>query len=199
MVQPKDVPAYTGLAQYKFQRPKTKHSEPYITPDDAGSSWQKPGPVSGPFHAQLGDGSVVTYSWYRFADQPALLNADLTDSECESMQKRERKTSSQLENGPRISSATHGRQRGPYRLRFACYTPAWLRGGICAHRHPPVRQGVRWPWWGRGREKVRISLGKGAISRLCPQSNEYGFVGEIGVYQIPITTVGFPILGDEVR
>jgi hypothetical protein len=31
---------------------------------------------------------VVTYYWYRFADQPALLNADLTDKEREDMQKR---------------------------------------------------------------------------------------------------------------
>lgn len=88
VVQPKDVPAETGLAQYKFQRPNAKRPEPYITPDDAGSSWKKPGPVAGPFQAQLGDGSVVTYSWYRFADQPALLNADLTDNERENMQKR---------------------------------------------------------------------------------------------------------------
>jgi hypothetical protein len=31
---------------------------------------------------------VVTYYWYRFADQPALLNADLTDKERESLQTR---------------------------------------------------------------------------------------------------------------
>jgi hypothetical protein len=31
---------------------------------------------------------VVTYYWYRFADQPALLNADLTDAEREGLQKR---------------------------------------------------------------------------------------------------------------
>jgi hypothetical protein len=30
----------------------------------------------------------VTYYWYRFADQPALLNADLTDSEREDLQAR---------------------------------------------------------------------------------------------------------------
>ena len=29
----------------------------------------------------FGDGSVVTYYWYRFADQPAMLNADLTEPE----------------------------------------------------------------------------------------------------------------------
>ena len=31
-------------------------------------------------------GSVLTYSWYRFADQPALLNADLSPDEREAMQ-----------------------------------------------------------------------------------------------------------------
>jgi hypothetical protein len=31
---------------------------------------------------------VVTYYWYRFADQPALLNADLTDKERENLQTR---------------------------------------------------------------------------------------------------------------
>jgi hypothetical protein len=31
---------------------------------------------------------VVTYYWYRFADQPALLNADLTNQERESLQTR---------------------------------------------------------------------------------------------------------------
>ena len=36
----------------------------------------------------LGDGSVLTYYWYRFADQPALLHADLSKSEREVLQKR---------------------------------------------------------------------------------------------------------------
>ena len=31
---------------------------------------------------------MLTYYWYRFADQPALLNADLTDAEREALQKR---------------------------------------------------------------------------------------------------------------
>lgn len=38
--------------------------------------------------ATLGDGSAVTNCWYRFADQPALLNADLTKEEPEAMQVR---------------------------------------------------------------------------------------------------------------
>ncbi len=88
VVQPKDVPVETGLAKVDFHRPRERRPEPYITPDDARSCWKKPGPAAGPFQAQLGDGSVVTYYWYRFADQPALLNADLTDAERETLQKR---------------------------------------------------------------------------------------------------------------
>ena len=87
-VRAEDVPPETGLAAVLFERPAGKPSEPYVTPDDAASSWKKPGPAAGPFQAQLGDGSVVTYYWYRFADQPALLNADLTDLEREAMQAR---------------------------------------------------------------------------------------------------------------
>jgi len=88
VVNPRDVPAETGLAKAAFVRPREAPSEPYVTPDDAMSSWKKPGPAAGPFTANLGDGSVVTYWWYRFADQPALLNADLTAAERESLQKR---------------------------------------------------------------------------------------------------------------
>jgi hypothetical protein len=88
VVQPKDVPAETGLAVVSFSRPRERPSQPYVTPDDAQSCWKKPGPVAGPFKAYPGDGSVVTYYWYRFADQPALLNADLTDKERQSLQTR---------------------------------------------------------------------------------------------------------------
>ena len=91
VVQPKDVPAETGLAKVQFGRPRKDRSEPYVTPDDAQSSWKKPGPVAGPFKAYPGDGSEITYYWYRFVDQPALLNADLTDQERESLQARVQK------------------------------------------------------------------------------------------------------------
>jgi hypothetical protein len=87
-VRAENVPAETGLAQAAFGRPRDRHSEPYVTPDDPNSCWKKPGPVAGPFQAHVGDGSVVTYYWYRFADQPALLNADLTAQEREDLQAR---------------------------------------------------------------------------------------------------------------
>jgi hypothetical protein len=85
-VRAEDVPAETGLAQAAFNRPRGRRSEAYVTPDDANSCWKKPGPVAGPFQAHVGDGTVVTYYWYRFADQPTLLSADLTDKERESLQ-----------------------------------------------------------------------------------------------------------------
>lgn len=83
-----DAPAELGLTQYRFERAREQPQEPRTTPSDAGSCWKTPGPASGPFQAKLGDGSTVTYYWYRFADQPALLNADLTDDEREELQKR---------------------------------------------------------------------------------------------------------------
>jgi hypothetical protein len=88
VVKPADVPAATGLAELKFDTPKEKGEGPYVTPEAPDSSFKKPGPVAGPFQARPGDGSVVTYYWYRFADQPALLNADLSAEERERMQKR---------------------------------------------------------------------------------------------------------------
>jgi len=88
VVRPEDVPAETGLAEVSFSWTREEPSQPYVTPDDPESCWKKPGPVAGPFQAHPGDGSVVTYYWYRFADQPALLNADLTDIERESLQAR---------------------------------------------------------------------------------------------------------------
>ena len=83
-----DVPAETGLAQVDFPKRLGTDRGPYVTPDAADGCWKKPGPKAGPFQAKLGDGSVVTYYWYRFADQPALLNADLTDAQREALQKR---------------------------------------------------------------------------------------------------------------
>lgn len=88
VVSRNEVPANTGLAKAEFPRRRGADSEPYVTPDEAQSSWKTPGPVAGPFEAKLGDGSIVTYYWYRFADQPALLHADMTDAERENLQKR---------------------------------------------------------------------------------------------------------------
>ncbi|MSU66305.1 MAG: hypothetical protein EXS38_09440 [Opitutus sp.] len=87
-VRAENVPPETGLAAARFERPSARRPKTYATPEEAESSWKKPGPVAGPFQVHPGDGSVITYYWYRFADQPALLNADLTDQEREAVQLR---------------------------------------------------------------------------------------------------------------
>ncbi|MBL9092882.1 MAG: hypothetical protein JNL96_16805 [Planctomycetaceae bacterium] len=88
VVSSKEVPEELGLPQYRFETPREKPQEPRTTPVDASSCWKKPGPQAGPYKARLEDGSVVTYYWYRFADQPAMLNADLTSEERELVQAR---------------------------------------------------------------------------------------------------------------
>jgi hypothetical protein len=80
-IAPDNLPTETKLNEYAFPEPEEDAPEPYITPDSPESCWKKPGPVAGPFKADLGDGSVVTYYWYRFSDQPSMLNADLSDEE----------------------------------------------------------------------------------------------------------------------
>jgi hypothetical protein len=83
-----EVPTETGLTNASFDRKRNDLPKTYQTPAEAESCWKKPGPKAGPFQAYPGDGSVVTYYWYRFAEQPALLNADLTDAERADIQKR---------------------------------------------------------------------------------------------------------------
>lgn len=87
-IPPKEVPAETGLHDIDFRSTDKRTPIAYTTPVEKESSWKTPGPSAGPFEAKLGDGSMVVYYWYRFADQPALLNADLTKQEREEMQRR---------------------------------------------------------------------------------------------------------------
>jgi hypothetical protein len=87
-VDPSDVPRETGLHKIHFGNSDTEQPMVYATPSDKKSCWKNPGPVAGPFKVKLGDGSTLTYYWYRFADQPALLNADLSNAEREEMQRR---------------------------------------------------------------------------------------------------------------
>ncbi len=63
-----DVPPETGLhfQQFKLAKP----GPPYTSPTTG--AWAKPGPKLGPFTVKLGHGSIVTYWWYRFVDQPSL-------------------------------------------------------------------------------------------------------------------------------
>lgn len=66
-VAAEDVPQETGLREAEF--PLAEAGEPFTSP--ARGAWREPGPAAGPFEVELLDGSLVTYSWYRFVDQPS--------------------------------------------------------------------------------------------------------------------------------
>ena len=88
-VDDNNVPKETNLHKIQFKNRIPRNKMPYTTPiDDPESCWRKPGPKAGPFKAKLGDGSTITYYWYRFCEQPAIMNAGMTDAEREEMQRR---------------------------------------------------------------------------------------------------------------
>ncbi len=67
----------------------------YLTPldpecqwQDPNGPWNNPGPTAGPFTADLGDGTTVTYYWYRFVDQPAIIHANLPEDIRTKLQQR---------------------------------------------------------------------------------------------------------------
>lgn len=73
------VPDATGLQAAQFPEPNSPRS--YLPSENGEGVWKHPGPTAGPFQAKLVDGSVVTYCWYRFIDQPSLQNAGLSEAE----------------------------------------------------------------------------------------------------------------------
>ena len=73
------VPSETHLTTQTFAAAGAGTA--YTSPKDGDACWTTPGPARGPFTATLTDGSVVTYSWYRFVDQPALQNLGLSAAE----------------------------------------------------------------------------------------------------------------------
>ncbi|MFT4973852.1 MAG: hypothetical protein ACI9JY_003063, partial [Saprospiraceae bacterium] len=88
------IPTATNLVNTEV--PTSPRSEiTYLTPLDPDCQWQdpngpwnSPGPTAGPFQADLGDGSTVTYYWYRFVDQPAIIHANLPADMRADMQSR---------------------------------------------------------------------------------------------------------------
>lgn len=66
-VSASDVPKETRLHEQQFRR--AGPGAPYTSPQTP--AWTQPGPKRGPFSVRLADGSLVTYSWYRFIDQPS--------------------------------------------------------------------------------------------------------------------------------
>ena len=72
-----EVPDEAGIKSKEFAL--AGEAEPYTSPDSG--AWTDPGPSLGPFKVTLLDGSVVTYYWYRFADQPSFQQFTWTDEE----------------------------------------------------------------------------------------------------------------------
>ena len=89
-----ELPTSTNLISADV--PTTPRSEiPYLTPLDPDCQWQdlngpwnNPGPSAGPYYAKMEDGSTLTYYWYRFVDQPAIIQANLPDNIREVLQTR---------------------------------------------------------------------------------------------------------------
>ncbi len=71
-IAPSEVPRETGLLEAEF--PLAERGEPFTSP--ARGAWANPGPVNGPHEVELIDGSLVTYAWYRFVDQPSFRQYD---------------------------------------------------------------------------------------------------------------------------
>ncbi len=66
-VPAQDVPAETRLREQRVKL--AGRGAPYTSP--TAGAWHTPGPKAGPFTVKLTDGSLVTYYWYRFIDQPS--------------------------------------------------------------------------------------------------------------------------------
>ena len=66
-IRPNEVPRETGLLQAEFRL--AKPGKPFTSPKSG--AWKHPGAKGEAHTVILGDGSKVTYAWYRFVDQPS--------------------------------------------------------------------------------------------------------------------------------
>jgi hypothetical protein len=77
-----EVPNETNLRDKKFKL--AEPGDPFTSP--AKGAWTNPGAAAGPFKIKLIDGSVVTYSWYRFVDQPSFQQYNWPNAKKEKLQ-----------------------------------------------------------------------------------------------------------------
>lgn len=85
-IGPEEVPEETYLKEQVFA--PAKSGKAYSSISQSGTVWTSPGSKAGPFETELSDGSKVTYSWYRFIDQPSLQSLELSEAEKDKIQKR---------------------------------------------------------------------------------------------------------------
>lgn len=81
-----EVPEETHLKEQNFA--SAKKGRAYTSPIGNNTVWNSPGPKAGPFKVTLSDGSVVTYYWYKFIDQPSMQSIKMTEAEKNEIQKR---------------------------------------------------------------------------------------------------------------
>jgi len=77
-----EVPAKTNLLNKEFTL--AKPGEPYTSPGKG--AWTSPGAAAGPYKVKLIDGSEVTYSWYRFVDQPSFQQYNWSEAKKDKLQ-----------------------------------------------------------------------------------------------------------------
>ena len=128
-----EVPADTGLLTQEFNL--AKPGPPYTSPTTG--AWTQPGPKSGPFTVRLVDGSVVTYSWYRFVDQPSFQQYNWSEEKKVEAAGLRGTASRALADRPRLHGAAHARKARCARSRSARDTAPRPGGWICPHRHSP--------------------------------------------------------------
>lgn len=68
-ISPSAVPKDTGLHAAEFEL--AKPGEPFTSP--SSGAWTAPGASTDALQVRLCDGSLVTYRWYRFVDQPSFV------------------------------------------------------------------------------------------------------------------------------
>ncbi len=82
------VPPSTGLLAVQFPPEQNHSQQPRTTPHTTNPDWTAPGPAAGPFTTTFADNSRATYYWYRFIDQPAIVNAKYSEANRQQLQQR---------------------------------------------------------------------------------------------------------------
>jgi hypothetical protein len=102
-----EVPRRTWLTDQTFRR-NTKIAVPRLNTTPS-SAWSSARWAAGPFTTTLNNGSVVEYVWYRFTDQPAIVNLRLNAADRTKLQTWAESLHAQGVNGLTIAPPTGGR------------------------------------------------------------------------------------------
>ncbi len=76
-----EIPTGSALLNASFETPNTSQ---FVYEAEMVGAWDDP--ASDPFHVQLVDGSILTYRWYKFIDQPVFRQYNWTEEERNKLQ-----------------------------------------------------------------------------------------------------------------